>query len=121
MDKNKRVDNNTSKSFLSETANDLLRGPVMLGQAVGYGVSKLQEKSRAGSRETALRKARQKLSEEDPRSKGSAGRQSAEEQREKAAKELVRSGAVRSNSGTLDGRIQDMVRRDMEALRKKGK
>ena len=119
MDTNKRVDNKTSKSFLSEAVDDLLRGPKMLGQAVGYGISQLQEKSRAGNKETALRKARQKLSGEDPRSKGSVGRQSAEKQREETAKEMVRSGAVRSNSGTLDGRIQDMIMRDRALKMKK--
>jgi hypothetical protein len=90
----------------------------MLGQAVGYTVSYLQEKSKARDKETALRKARQKLDEERPQSQGSRGRDSAGKQRDKAARELVESGAVRSNSGTLSGRIQDMVIRD-KAMRNK--
>jgi len=78
---------------------------------VAAAASHLKENSKARAEETALKKARKKLDEQRPRSKGSAGRQSAEEQRDRTAKELVRSGAVRSNSGTVDGRIQDMVQR----------
>jgi hypothetical protein len=81
---------------------------VWIGQAVAAAASHLKEKSKARAEETALKKARKQLV---AGSKGSAGRQSAEEQRDRVAKELVKSGAVRSNSGTVDGRIQDMVQR----------
>jgi hypothetical protein len=84
----------SSKSFLSEAAEDLLRGPVMLGQAIKYTASGLREKSKARDEETALKKARQKLDEQRPQSKGSVGRESAGKQRDRDARVLIRAGAA---------------------------